>query len=167
VRSADASHADNRMNYLQSSLVVRPSLVEAPATTEAPTSLVEEAGPAPVHAAQPACSTHRVVVDRARASVTSRNRTPMRARGSPVGRHTHGRRAEVGQRRAYPVRRGADYSDGGVSPTHRGRARSARRSRAPNVLVSTGFRRTSSVTGGRKASRHQRRPDCGTCAARR
>jgi hypothetical protein len=34
-----------------------------------------------------------------------------------------------------------DDSDGGVSPTHRGRARSARRSRAS---------RTSSVTGGRK-----------------
>jgi hypothetical protein len=30
----------------------------------------------------------------------------------------------------HPVRRGADDSDGGVSPTHRGRARSARRSRA-------------------------------------
>jgi hypothetical protein len=36
----------------------------------------------------------------------------------------------VGQRGEAPVRRGADDSDGGVSPTHRGRARSARRSRA-------------------------------------
>jgi hypothetical protein len=38
-----------------------------------------------------------------------------------------GKRVGVGQRGEHPVRRGAD-ADGGVSPTHRGRARSARRS---------------------------------------
>jgi hypothetical protein len=41
-----------------------------------------------------------------------------------------GRRVGICQRGHYPVRRGADDSDGGVSPTHRGRAGSARRSRA-------------------------------------
>jgi hypothetical protein len=41
-----------------------------------------------------------------------------------------GKRVRFGQRGEHPVRRGADDSDGGVSPTDRGRARSARRSRA-------------------------------------
>jgi uncharacterized protein YjbJ (UPF0337 family) len=44
----------------------------------------------------------------------------------PVGHFV----VSVGQHGEYPVRRGADHSGGGVSPTHRGRARSARRLRA-------------------------------------
>ena len=45
-----------------------------------------------------------------------------------VGRQPHGKRVGVGA--AKGVRRRADDLDGGVSPTHRGRAGSARRSRA-------------------------------------
>jgi hypothetical protein len=48
-----------------------------------------------------------------------------------LGSLTRARQARRGRSaRRYPVRRGADDSGGGVSPTHRGRARSARRSRA-------------------------------------
>ena len=51
-----------------------------------------------------------------------------------------GKRVGVGQRSEHPVRRGADDSDGGVSPTHRGRARSARRSRASRTSWSRSVR---------------------------
>ena len=54
-------------------------------------------------------------------------------RGYPLGDRDGSyleRRDDLGQRGEYPVRRGADDSDGGVSPAHRGSARSARRSRA-------------------------------------
>jgi hypothetical protein len=47
-----------------------------------------------------------------------------------------GKRVGVGQRGEYPVRRGAEDSDCGVSPTHRGRAGSARRSRASRTFWS-------------------------------
>jgi hypothetical protein len=59
--------------------------------------------------------------------VSERKRRPCPVWGSLSG---PSKRVGVGQRSEHPVRRGADDSDGGVSPTHRGRARSARRSRA-------------------------------------
>jgi hypothetical protein len=62
----------------------------------------------------------------------ARRRGPEAARRHVTRPGTRARRAWRcrDQRGEYPVRRGAEDSDGGVSPTHRGRARSARRSRA-------------------------------------